>query len=97
VASGLLNCENEVRMVERRSGVDLTQCKAGWGVVFDGKLLSLHPIREDAVAAARIESLRVLADPKSSERRACMPRLQSRREGVRRLEQVEADDAVAAP
>ena len=69
-------------MIERRSGVDLIQVKAGWVVVFDGRLLSIHHVRKEAIASARIESGRVLSDSQLSTRRWCMPRLQPPRPSV---------------
>ncbi len=46
-------------MPERRSGVDLIRQRDEWAVVCDGKVLSLHADRAEAIAAARRHSRRV--------------------------------------
>ncbi len=69
-------------MADRRSGVDLRNCSAGWAVVYGDRLIGLHPTREEAVRAAGEESKRILA--RRGESRALVdpatyPRLRSRR------------------
>lgn len=49
-------------MAERRSGVDLVYDAGTWAVVYGSELLGLCRTREAAIARAREESDRVLAE-----------------------------------